>query len=231
VTRVAVSAPALEAERGRVVPRFAETVLLAALTLGGAWGCSWLAGRLGLRVSRSLVFEGRWIVPSWGVFPWADAAGMCLFMIGLPLLWEGARGVRPSEVGWRWDRRAAGLVGAGLLVALGGRLARRVALPGAEPAYVGRLSVLAAYWAIVACAEEHAFRAVLQRRLTALVGFAPALLLASAAFALWHGLNAPPAVIGIRLGSGLVLGLLYRIGRSLAPPVVCHWALSVALTV
>lgn len=108
--------------------------------------------------------------------------------------------------------------------------ARRLSwLGSAEPLYAGDLVVLATYWLVVAAAEEMAFRGILQRRLTRLAGFPAALLLATAAFVLWHGIPAWDNVLAIRIASGLALGLLYHGSRGLLPSILCHWTLNLAL--
>lgn len=204
---------------------------LTGLMLGGAFLSFRVAGRLGLPTSHGLLFEGVWLASSWEDFPWADCAGMLVFMCALPMAWERRRGVARVAMGLRAGRKAIALTAVGLLCVAAvwaGRRALGAAAPGR--AYVGSVDVLVAYWLVVAAAEEFAFRGVLQRRLTAMAGICVALPVATAAFVLWHGLPGSSTVLAVRIAAGLAVGLLYHVSGSLLPAVLCHWALNVALT-
>lgn len=225
-------APRAVSADGRCAPCLRELgglALLAALMLGGTYVASWLAGLAGLPVSRGMIFEGQWLVPSWRVFPWGDCAGMLAFMVALPLAWERAashlRGIGLIVDGRALAFGAVGLAAACLVYAL--RHLSRGQPAGADLEV--RVDVLAAYMLVVAVAEEFCFRGTIQRRLSGPLGVAPGVAVAAAAFVLWHGVPASAGVLAVRAGGGLTLGLLYAFSGRLLPPVLCHWALNLAL--
>lgn len=219
-------------EAGKSLRGQAITAGVAAVALLGFYATSWLAGRAGFLTSAELVFEGQWYVASWGALPWPDIAGMIVFMIALPVCASLAAGEKPAEAGLRVDRAALAWIAAGLGVAgIVYGMRHGTTFPPASWTRVGSAGALVAYLSLVALAEEVTFRGFLQRRLSHLLPFWAGLLLASVAFAVWHGVWAPPEVILFRFAAGLVLGLLYHLGGSLLAPVVCHVLLSVILAV
>ncbi len=203
---------------------------MATVMLGGARLAFSLSGRLGLATSHGLVFEGIWLAPPWARFPWLDCAGMLAFMCVLPAAWARWLAASPRAVIGRLDQKAALYTVLGVLAAgaIWGLRRAGILLPP-DSLYSGSLLVLSFYWLIVAVAEETAFRGVIQHGLSRLAGLAVALPTATAAFVLWHGLPDSGEVLAIRVGGGLVLGLLYHGAGSLLPPIVCHLALNVAL--
>lgn len=202
-------------------------LMQCAAMFGGAWGTSWLAGRLGWPVSARLLFEGRWVLPSWNRFPWADAAGLLLFMTALPLIWERLRGATPSAIGLRAHKQAIAATAIGLLAVLAFAGVRH-AMGGGARLSAGRTDALLLYWLVTAVSEEVAFRALLQRRVTQMSSLASGLAVATLAFVLWHGQPAPVAALAARAIAGLAFGLLYHFGQGLLPAVVCHWAFNIA---
>lgn len=220
-------AEAAVGRRARLVDVAALAVLAAAM-LGGEYLASWIAAREGLAVSRGMVFEGVWVADSWERFPWADCAAMLFFMAALPVAWEAARGRGWRTVGLGAGRKALWAIAAGLAVAAAvyGLRSRAGLVRDTHPA---RLMILLSYFAVVAIAEEAAFRGVIQRRTRDLFGVPAALVVAAAAFTAWHGFDAPAGIIALRSVAGLVFGIAYVYTGGLAAPIVWHWALDMAL--
>ena len=200
------------------------------VVLAGAWGTSYAAGRLGLPVSRGLVVQGVWHAESWAAFPWLDCVGMLVFMVALPVGWAALRGRQLVCDALRQPAKTAAYAAAALLLAAAIWAARHYGgVPPAGAAYRGSLLMLCVYWLVVDVSEEWAFRGVLQRGVAARFGKIVGLTVATAAFVFWHGVPANATVLLVRAGAGLVLGLLYQFSGSLLPPIICHWALNVAL--
>ena len=208
------------------------TAGVTGLALAGFYVISWFAGRAGFSTAADLVFERQWYVASWRALPWPDMAAMVVFMIALPVCASLAEGVTLGEVGVGVDRSAFAWMAAGLAIAgvvYGTR--HGTIFPPAGWTRVGSAGALAAYLSLVALAEEVTFRAFLQRRLSSEMPFWAGLLVASAAFACWHGVSAPADNLIFRFAAGLVLGQLYHLGGSLLAPVMCHGLLSIVLAV
>lgn len=210
------------------VRKLIELLVLCAIMFGGAYAVAWFAGRQGWPTSTGLVFENRWVLNSWMYFPWADVAGMVLFMAVLPLAWEFRCGCTPVEIGLRAGKRAIVAAAVGLILAILIFFCARCAMTGCARFGGGRNAGLIIYWLLTAASEEVAFRGILQRRLASLCPFPLALAIATIAFAAWHGWPQSTLVLAIRAGAGLVFGLQYRFGGSLLPPIACHWGFNIA---
>ena len=229
-----MSASVTGAVRARGAPaRVREAAALAAicaLMLGGAYAASWLAARVGLPVSRGLIFEGQWIAPTLSRFPWADCSAMLFFMVIAPLAWEIWRGVSPRSVGFRSNAvsvalAAAVMVPAGVMWYVRHSVAREFG----QDAGAGSPALLLLYFLVVAVSEETAFRGMIQRRAAGLAGLYGSIAIASVAFVLWHGVPADATQLAIRFGAAVVLGAVYRLTGSLLAPIALHCAFNVVV--
>lgn len=218
--------------RGTPLPHLTITFTVAAAALCGVYAVSRWAAWAGLPVSRELVFEGRWYVASWRHLPWVDMGAMLALMVALPWAVVLAQGGESRRLGLSLHPRALAWAAAGVALAALAYVARHgLTAPPPGLARVGSRTALAAYLLVVALAEEVTFRGFLQRRLAESTHFWIGLVAASALFAAWHGPSAPVELWAFRFAAGVLLGVLYRCGRSLLAPVLCHWLVSLALAV
>jgi membrane protease YdiL (CAAX protease family) len=212
----------------QVFRQFSEIVALIAIGAGIAYGSSWLAGRMGLAVSRGLLVEGRWLFRSWGDFPWLDCVGMLAGMGALPVWWELRSGHRLREIGFSVPRRWILY-----LVLAVGMAAVFTRASGAPLTFLrSGLSVPAfmffgAYFLCVAVAEEILFRGVLQRRVKERSNSFLAIGISTLIFLFWHGLDFSAPEFCLRIAGGAVLGILYDRSGSLLPPILLHWLINI----
>jgi membrane protease YdiL (CAAX protease family) len=203
---------------------------LCLVALGGAYGAALASGRLGLPMSRELIFEGRWAASGWDRFPWLDGLGMLLFMFLLPVAWRRFRLRRVPSGGSRPTRRVLMVSAVGVAAVILVYAARRLAAgPSGGPPREG-LVILGSYWFLVALGEEATFRGMLQAGCESIAGLRVALPVATVVFVFWHGLPASATQLLVQSAVGAGLGLLYHTSRSLVPPVLCHWLFNLVVT-
>ncbi|MFQ5808036.1 MAG: lysostaphin resistance A-like protein [Armatimonadota bacterium] len=199
-----------------------ETAALLATAAAAFYGVLFIAMRLGA-------------APPAGARPgWVDCLAM-LVAASVPLAWEiGAGRASLRKIGFRAPR--GGGRSAATTLALSGAFVLYAALLFAlwrlrtpHLLSLGSFGPLAATCLCVATAEEVVFRGVVQRRLTAVCGAVPALVIAALVFAFLAHAHAPLAMnLVFRLPAGLLLGYAYHRHRSLVPPIALHWALNMA---